>query len=332
MSKKWLALALKFLVSGFLIWFLMRNIDLGAAGERLADVSLGTLVAAGAVLLVQMVIGGFRWRAVSRAVRAPLEFAQALRLFYIGAFFNQTLPSSVGGDAVRIYMAYKTGLDLKGAVNGVMLERVAAVLALVILVDVTQPFFLSEVDETTAGWLLPAVVLVTFAAVAGLIFLMMLDRLPASLRHWRIVRGLAHLGGDTRRVFLNPSSAAIALFWGILTHVNVAFGVSILAAGLGLDITWLDCLVLMPPVLLVTTLPISIAGWGVREGAMVTAFALIGVPAEGALVLSVLLGLIVVVIALPGGLVWLAGRGRDDKAVSLGEVETELAAAEAKDP
>jgi uncharacterized membrane protein YbhN (UPF0104 family) len=60
------------------------------------------------------------------------------------------------------------------------------------------------------------------------------------------------------------------------------------------------------------TLPISIAGWGVRETAMVGLFGLIGVPNEGALVLSVLFGLIGIAVAIPGGVVWLASRDRGE--------------------
>ncbi len=71
------------------------------------------------------------------------------------------------------------------------------------------------------------------------------------------------------------------------------------------------------PALLVTTLPISIAGWGVREGAMVAAFSLVGVPVEGALVLSILFGLLILLISLPGGVVWmLSGDSRADVIVT----------------
>ena len=76
--------------------------------------------------------------------------------------------------------------------------------------------------------------------------------------------------------------------------------------------TWLDCLVLVPPVLLVMTLPISIAGWGVRETAMVVAFGLIGVPEGGAAVLGFLLGLVGVFTAAPGGIVWLMSRDKGE--------------------
>jgi uncharacterized membrane protein YbhN (UPF0104 family) len=73
-------------------------------------------------------------------------------------------------------------------------------------------------------------------------------------------------------------------------------------------VTLVDCLVLVPPVILVATLPISIAGWGAREVAMVTVFGLIGVPSAQATALSVLFGVATLATALPGGLFWLMER------------------------
>ena len=313
MLKKRLPLALKFLVSGLLIWFLLANVDLEAAKERVLEIAPGMVALATAIFLVQPVIGALRWQAVLDAIGAPLPFARAVGFVFIGTFFSQTLPSSVGGDAVRIYKTWRAGLTLRGAVNGVMLERIAAVVALVALVAATQPFFLPRVGEDTAGWIGSVVALSVAATVAGMVVLLVLDQLPASLRGWRLVRGLARLGADARKVFLAPRAAGKALGWGVAGHVNLSLGVYVLALGLELEVTWVDCIALFPPVLLVTTLPISIAGWGVREGAMVAAFSLVGVPVEGALVLSILFGLLIVLISLPGGVVWmLSGDRRAD--------------------
>ena len=91
MSKKWLALTLKFLVSGFLIWFLLSNIDLGAAMARAAQVDLKMLIAAMLVLGVQIGVGGARWGAVMNAIGAPLGLARSAKLFYIGVFFSQII-------------------------------------------------------------------------------------------------------------------------------------------------------------------------------------------------------------------------------------------------
>lgn len=313
MTKKWIAPALKFLVSALLIWFLLGRIDIADTGDRLSGVSFAHVGLAAAVLVIQIGIGALRWGAVLGAIGSPVSWGLAARLFYIGAFFNQALPSSVGGDAVRIYKVYRTGHTLGAAVNGVMLERAATVVALVILVAASQPFFLPRAGAGAEAWAVPTIALFAAATAGGLAFVMALDRLPAAIGHWRLVRGLALLAGDARKVFLVPGHAARVLGWGIVGHVNVAFSVYILAWGLDLDVGLVDCLALIPPVLLITTLPISIAGWGVRELSMVAAFGLIGVPGEGAVALSVLFGLVVAVMSLPGGLIWLIGADRGAK-------------------
>jgi len=329
MIKKWLALALKFVVSGALIWFLLSNIDLASAKARLLEVAPGMLAACLGVLMVQMAFIAVRWQAVLAAIESPLPFAEAVRIYWIGIFFNQTLPSSVGGDAVRMYIARRHGLTLSGAVNGVLLERAAIMVTLVLLVAAMQPVFLPRVGAENQGWIMGTVALFFVGALAGLGVLMALDRMPGSLHRWRIVRGLAMLAADARKVFLSPLDTAKVLFWCLAGHVNVTFALFLLALGLGLEVTFVDCLALFPPVLLVTTLPISVAGWGVREGAMVAAFALVGVPNEGALVLSLLFGLIGIVMALPGGVIWLLSRDRrTDISEAAAETEAEALSAD----
>ena len=313
MNKKWIVTALKFLVSGLLIWFLLGRIDIADTGDRLLGVSFAHVGLGAAMLVIQIGVGALRWGAVLGAIGSPVPWGMAARLFYIGAFFNQTLPSSVGGDAVRIYKVHRMGHTLGAAVNGVMLERAATVVVLVLLVAATQPFFLPRAGPGAQSWAVPAVALFAAVTVGGLAFVMALDRLPAVIGHWRLVRGLALLAGDARKVFLVPGHAVRVLGWGVIGHGNVALAVYFLAQGLDLDVGLVDCLALIPPVLLITTLPISIAGWGVRELSMVAAFGLIGVPGAGALALSVLFGLVVAVMSLPGGLIWLIGEDRGAK-------------------
>jgi uncharacterized membrane protein YbhN (UPF0104 family) len=284
---------------------LVDGIDLGAAQARILAADMKMLGLAFLVSIVQVCICTMRWRVVLVAIKAILSFSDAFQIYLIGFFFNQALPSSVGGDAVRVYKVYKGGLTLPCAINGVMLERVATVLGLVLLVVIATPFFINRVGPSEAAWIIPFVSLLGVGGVSGLLVLMFLDRLPSRVSHWRFVLGLAMLAADTRKVFLAPEHAIKALGWSLIGHINVTLSVYLLALSLDLQITWLDCMVLIPPVLLVMILPISIAGWGVREQAMVTAFALIGVTGEGALALSIMFGLLGLLLGLPGGIVWL---------------------------
>jgi len=311
MTKKWLAIGLKAAVSGALIWYLVSGIDTAELKAQLARMDIAMLVLAIAVVLMQMLIGGLRWGSVLKGLGAGMPVALTTRLFYIGSFFSQALPGASGGDAVRMYMCYREGASLRVAVNGVIIERVATVLALVLLVDVTQPFFIESLKPEARSLSISGIVLVTVASLCGLAVVSQLDRLPEGLRRWRVVRGIANLGVDTRHVLFSVARALPPLFWSVIGHLNVSLAVFILTLGLGLDVTLFDCVVLIPPVLLVLTVPISIGGWGVREGAMVWAFALIGVPKEAALVLSVLFGISGLAAVLPGGILWLLTRGRN---------------------
>lgn len=323
MNKKLLVLALKIGISSGLIWYLLGSIDLEAAGHRITQIEPVMLAVAGGLLLFQMIIAGFRWGTVLRGIAIYMPFWETVRLFYIGAFFNQALPGGTGGDVVRVYMVYKADWGLRGALNGVILERVATVLALVVLVVGTLPFFLINLDTSGRAWIIPSVVMVGGLTTVGLVVLCLLDRLPSGMLRWKIVRGLGSLANDARAVFLRPAVTMRLLMWSVLGHVNIAFAVYMLAVGLKLDISAFNSIVLMPPVLLVMTIPVSIGAWGVRENAMVVAFGLIGVSAEAATVLGVLLGLVGLVVAIPGGILWLSGRNRGGP--SLTEVEVELA-------
>ena len=320
MTKNQILVILKVIVSGGLIWFLLSSIDIGAAKDRILGADPVMILCAGFVLLLQMGVGGARWWAVMRAIETPLPWFELTKLFWIGGFFSQALPSSVGGDPIRIYMAYKDGLPLSKAINGVMLERVVTIIGLTILVIAVQPWFVPKLNAETQMLTLTVLAMLGAGTIFGVIVLLYLDRLPEALSKFRIVRGMNALAADSRLLFLRLKGAVLASIFGILTHVNISLCVFFLAMSIGVDVTWLDCMVLMPLVILVTTLPISIAGWGVREGAMVTAFALVGVPSEGALVLSLMLGILGIVMMIPGGGFWLIRR-KAGEAMSAADAE-----------
>jgi uncharacterized membrane protein YbhN (UPF0104 family) len=320
--KKPLAFALKFALSAGLIWILLQKIDLAEAWQRALGIDPAMLALAFVLLFIQIALGAIRWVSVLHSIGEPLPFFRALKLYYICTFFSLVLPSSVGGDAVRMWMARRQGLTLGGAINGVMLERIVTVLALVVLVASTQPLLYSRIPDEGMHWIFP---LLTAGGVAGILVLMVLDRLPPGFSHLRLVRGLARLASDTRKLFLKPFDAVRVLLLALVGHANLSFTVYVLALGLKIEVSAIDCLVLVPPVILATTLPISIAGWGVREQAMVTVFGLIGIAAQSSGVLSILLGLVTTAACLPGGLLWLAMADRASVTQAIEEEEAEIA-------
>ena len=300
MVKRWLPWVLKGVLSVGLIWFVLGKVDLASAWSQAKTLDPAMLALALGLGVGQVLLGAVRWWFVLKALKAVFSPLQAIVVYYIGVCFSIILP--VAGDALRMWKAHRSGLTLGASVNSVMLERVITILALVLLVAATQPLLLARAPNIPGSWVFPAL---SVLGVAGIVVLSLLDRLPHALHRWRIVRGLAHLAGDTRRLFAQPRWSVPTLVIAVIGHVNLSLEAYALARGLGLQVDMIDCMVLVPPVILIMTLPISIAGLGLRETAMVVAFGYVGVESHSALALSVLFALVNIATALPGGVIWL---------------------------
>jgi glycosyltransferase 2 family protein len=301
---KWQVLA-KATVSLLLIYFLLRNCDLGELARQIAAVDRSNLIAAIAILVLMAVPLTLRWWVILRAIGHPLRLWTLGPIVLIGQFFNQALPSSVGGDVMRIWQGYRAGLPASVAFSSVLIDRVVGLLAVCLLISATFALLLQIIPNPAIG---AGVALLLIVGYFGVIVAMLFDYLPRSLRRLKLLDGAATLSANLRTTLLNASAAPLVLACGAICQLGTVMAVFLLARGLGLSLQMPVCLVIVPVVCLSTLLPISIGGWGVREGAFVAGFGLVGMPTADALALSVLLGLANVIFGLIGGGVWLAYR------------------------
>ena len=309
--KTWLLALGKVAVSLLLLGFLARSLDLSAVAGTLTRLPLPPLLAACVLLIVQTLVLGFRWWMVMEAVGTRLPLQNILPMTFIGVFFNQVLPTSFGGDAVRMYQVTRLGVTYDGAIIGVLLERAGGVLGLTVLVALGVWATGNLIDD---AWLRYGLIAVLPLAFFGAGMVGTLDRLPERWRRWRLLRDLARLATDSRRVFFSPGIAVPLLLISLLSHTLFATAAYVLAEGLGLGIGFWACLALVSTVILITMIPVSFAGWGLREGAMVALLAFAGVGAPDALALSILIGLVMLAASLPGALFWAAQRRQPDAA------------------
>lgn len=296
---------IKLLVTGILIWVIARNIDLQIIPGRLANADLITISFVVAVLAAVPVLHALRWRMVVQAAGYSLGFSMVFRAVMIGYFFNQTLPTSVGGDVYRVWYAYQTGMHLGEAFSSVIVDRLVALAALLLICILGMPWLFNLIGGSQMFW---AVVAVLISGIFGLGFVLLLERLPARWNHWRAMRGLVRLGTHLRKVCVNFRIVVATVVISALGHIVVALLVAAIGYAIQIPVGLKDCLLLVPLVMLIAMVPISIAGWGVREGAMVVAFGFIGIAPADAFLLSLLFGLALLVASLPGGCVWLTGR------------------------
>jgi uncharacterized membrane protein YbhN (UPF0104 family) len=136
------------------------------------------------------------------------------------------------------------------------------------------------------------------------------------LQHWPFTRHLAELAEVALAILRSPRSFAPAFGISVLVHLLTALAAWCAAGAIGADVPLLYTIFLVPPVILVTVVPISIAGWGVREGAMVAAFGYAGLPPGDGLIVSLLFGAGYLVMGAVGGLIWVATSGRQERAAN----------------
>jgi len=298
---------LKLALSVFAITTVALTVDLPAAWHRMVGQNLWLLAAAAAIMVVQIVLGGLRWHVILRELDAPVRLPDSIRLFFIAGFFNAWLWGAVGGDVIRVWLSYRGQLSASTAVNSVILDRVAAVAGVAVLVLATAPLFIHRV-----GYVMPALVPVAVAGAGllGIAVAAQIHRLPLDWQRSRLLRAFQDLSSATRTIFLRPAAALRVLGLAVTVQVIMAFTAFVIARSLNVGLSFLDSLVLMQPVALITALPISVGGWGVRETAMIGLLGLVGIPSSAALSISVQLGFLVILTTLPGALFWLRMKDR----------------------
>ncbi len=304
--KKRVLVFFKILVSVSLLAYLFSKVDFQGLLDSLAKVSYWYLFFAAAILLVQAVAGAIRLSMVLKAISSRINLRAAVHIMFIGLFFNQTLPSSIGGDAMRIWRIRHHGFPLRTAINAVLLDRLIALMALGLFMLLSYPILYRLVDNSLLRIL---VIAAGLALIAGFALLYFFRKIPRRFYGLRITEEIRHMSAEAHQIVRHPRRSAKIIVLSVLMHAMTGMAIYEVAHGLGLSIGMLECVVLTPPISLITVLPISMAGWGVREAGMVTALAFAGVAAHDALIVSILFGLLLMLISIPGGVFWLYTHG-----------------------
>lgn len=298
-----LVTTIKILISAALLYLALRGANLADLAARINNLaSVGWIVLAIVVALLQLFVGTLRWCEISAECGVPLTVARALRFNVIGAFFNQTLPSSIGGDAVRLWLVARGGAGWRAATYSIFVDRAIGLVALAILIVASLPWSYELISSREGR---AALLLVDFTSLAGGLGFLAFGALTWGwLKRWWGTHHIHACAVIANRVIFNrvrgPKIAVLSLLVHILAVVIAWCVVKSIAAPVG----FLQILQLVPPVMLITMLPISIAGWGVREASMGLAFGYAGLMANEGINISLLFGTVYFVLGVFGGLVW----------------------------
>ncbi|HEX4553220.1 MAG TPA: lysylphosphatidylglycerol synthase transmembrane domain-containing protein [Xanthobacteraceae bacterium] len=297
-------IALKVVATGGLLWFALGRIDWAVVGLRLNTIVPLFGIAALIVLGLQPLLSALRWRLIAGHSGFNMSVAQACRLNLIGTFFNQTLPSSLGGDGARIWLLVKGGTAPSAATYSVLLDRVMGVLWLIILAVACLPWSLAIVSNSAGRMSLIVCALGGLAAIGVFLSFGKLD--AAWSRRWWATRHAGDVSRLAWRLLSAPAPACAIAVLSLTLHAATVGAVWLIAQGVGAPLGIFQALIVVPPILLIATVPISIGGWGVRESAMAVAFSFLGLAETDGVIVSVLLGAGMFIVGAAGGLVWIA--------------------------
>jgi glycosyltransferase 2 family protein len=293
--------AVKAAISLVLLWIPLRHVAVGAVFAQIAIIDRAGLILALFALAFASFVAALRWSTILSALLTPRSLSITYPLSLIGIFFGQALPAGIGGDVVRAWLARRTGMTTRVAISSIVGDRLTGFLAILIIVTAELP----QLDRLlTSRALFYGLLVVLACGYGGIAAVMYLDKLPALLHRFRVVQHLAGISADLRTAIFSPAGIVVLLLGAIVQLCNVV-AVFALTLGLHLPASFTSCLLIVPFANVLQTVPISVAGWGVRESFFVAAFGMIGVAAPSALAVSVIFGLLVLVNSLPGGVLWL---------------------------
>jgi uncharacterized membrane protein YbhN (UPF0104 family) len=302
--RKGIFLLVKALVTGALLYFAVGRANWDVLEHRLIHLDLTWMILATAIGIVQLGLISVRWRAIAERCGAPIALRRAFLFNLIAYFFGQVLPSTVGGDAVRIWLLAREGAGWSKATYSVLLDRFIGWMALALVVVTTLPWSFDLIKNPLGRTTL---LLIGLGSVgSGLCFLAMSYLRSSWLRNWAMTRHLTQLAGTTKDMLSSAQRGVLLIGLSLIVHVLTAAVAWSAARAVAAQVEFLHVLLLVTPVSLIATIPISIAGWGVRESALVLAFSYAGLAESDALIISVLLGAAMFSTGLIGGLVWLA--------------------------
>ena len=276
-----------------LAWWL----DLGPVVSRLAQMRFGWVLLAVAISVVQVAVLAWRWRFTAGCLGVDLSYTAAWREYYLSIFLNQVMPGGVVGDVSRAWRQARVQTRQREpagpAVRAVIFERLSAqaVMTAVALVSLLAlPVIVNRGSRLVLFGAGAVAVLIVIAMVVW-----MRRQSSAQSLVGQVLADLdaAHLSGPVFAAQL--VSAAIVVGTYLATYLTAARAV-------GKDTPLPVLLPLVAPVLMSMLIPVTVAGWGLREGAAAVLWGAVGLTAADGVLVSVAYGLLVLIGSLPGAL------------------------------
>jgi uncharacterized protein (TIRG00374 family) len=301
-KRRLLGSALKIIVSLGLLIVVLQQVGWREVWQTLRGARLPyLLVVAFALALLGIGVRAYRWKVLLDALGIHVSLARLTSLYFVGTFFSDFLPTGVGGDVVRAYEVAQRTENRAGAVGTVLVDRATGLLMLFLMASIALLFRYRLVGSQVVALIL----LLTVVGWGGSVLLMRRDWLQRlGLLQWvEKVRQVQEVYEAVRACGLRAIAVALGVSF-ILNLLLIAVNY-VIALSLGVQVSLWYFLLFVPIISFLLVLPVSLSGWGVREGGYIYLFAQAGVAAPVALTMSLLVQSVQLALGLIGAAIYI---------------------------
>ena len=308
--KKKIFTTLRIVVSVGLIAYLIKSQfkDFKTILDMIKTVNIPLLLAAASIHIFGVWISAVRWQLILKTQDIRISQGYLSSSFLIGSFFNNVLPTSVGGDIFRsLDIANKAKISVGKSASVLVIDRFSGVISAALYAVIA--LFLGFATIGTTSYIIPIAIFFAVCIILGFLILN-----PSILRLNKIVRKIKFLSKireklmEVYHTFLSFKKYKLALFEALLCSLALQFGVIcnyyLAARSLGVNLSLASFIFIVPVVAAIAMLPITIGGTGLRENTLVFFMVALGVQNEKAAMTSLVLFAMILVLGIIGGLTY----------------------------
>jgi uncharacterized protein (TIRG00374 family) len=295
-------------VSLALLAYLLSTTDLGALIRRIRSGDMLLLAGAVAIYILTIALATWRWRLLLSAQGYRATMGHLSASYLVATFFNNFLPSNVGGDVIRVRDSSRLTGSTTASLAVVAIDRILGLGALYLLAVLAYVFGGPTV-RGLAGALPALVALGIVFAVMGYVYvtpgvagkLMSVSRLDASpwiRERFEVAQSAVHVYREQVAVVWLAFAASVALQALVVCYYYEV------ARSLRIALPLSACFLVVPLCTLVQTVPVSFNGWGIRESVFIVYFRQLGLSRDSALAFSLVGAGLIVILSLSGAVVW----------------------------
>jgi glycosyltransferase 2 family protein len=314
-ARQLLITALKLVVSLSLLGVLFARTDLGDLWQNVRNASLPWVLAALGLYLVQMLVATWRWRVLLVPQGVTVGHRRLLSSYLVATFFNNFLPSNIGGDVIRIRDTASPAQSRTLAATVVLIDRGIGLMGLVLVAAMGATAAADAGGARTVpvlpSWLWAGFLLATIVSAPAVIAPAGVGRLlqPLTVFHPEWVGGrITRITDALARFRERPASLFNAFGGAVVVQVFLVLFYAAVARSLNIPVSIWHLAVIVPVSFVVQMVPVSVNGFGVREATFSFYFSRLGLPLASAMALSLGSTALVMLFSLSGAAVYVARR------------------------